>query len=370
MNTRAVRGKTPRVKQSGPAREDHENLHNVCEQCFSLLPSIPNGEVLSKGGAIKAVQLARDHFSQEMKLRNASPSPKKAHEQLQRLAALAEKASICMSKANEHIKELNEELNNLEFDAIDRIGVVPSPTLRLLNESGSDWSGLLKLPYKKALEALVGGNLPDGDEDVLRSELFRFLASRLRRPYATVLDEEQIARINSLKAVCARAAISKGITIHGPGQREAFKAFRLYPSQQLVEACMAILKSANLTFGNSKHGLLVELATAIRQSVEGTDADEVTSTIENLPIRTTDRVKRLDARVKYWKLCLLIDDLESLPKLDPKGRTKLNQLKEEKNEWRILVSIKATPTKLIRSTGKVEFEIGPWNDIDEESPFR
>ena len=133
---------------------------------------------------------------------------------------------------------------------------------------------------------------------------------------------------------------------------------------------MAILKSANLTFGNSKHGLLVELATAIRQSVEGTDADEVTSTIENLPIRTTDRVKRLDARVKYWKLCLLIDDLESLPKLDPKGRTKLNQLKEEKNEWRILVSIKATPTKLIRSTGKVEFEIGPWNDIDEESPFR
>jgi|GEM_PF-5537688 len=376
MGVRSDQGKRDvmgAIKASVKAtQEDEENLTIECKKQFASLPTVPNGEVLSKQAAIRAVKSAASHYAKEKDRYEASPKSSKINTQLKEIAATAGKAAECMAKANEHLQELNKLLSKLGKDAIRRIEAVPTPILRILNESKSARRGLMLRPHKKALEVYGDAELSEIDLHSLRSELFRFLADKTKTDttYAQLQDEEQIARIESLKIVCNSAAVLEGVANPKGGPKRAFQEFSLFPSYQLVEACMAILKAGNLPEGNSRDGALLTLATAIRQSVDGYGADAVARAIEDLPLKTLEGLPALKGRIYYWSLILLINDIKSLPQPDSNLRLKLSKMEEEKKEWHARLSKNTLPTSDKRRQGDpVHFKYGPWRDIDDASPF-
>lgn len=371
MGDSGVRGKRSVMGLAKASLADKDHLVDVCKMCFAELPSSPNGEVLSRKGARKAVESATRHYSTELLRYNASPKSSLINTALKDVSAAAEKASACLIEANAQLKILNDLLNGLGEDSIRRVGSVPSPILQILDESKSAKSGLMHRRYKKAILALGGAELSEDDHHVLRSEIFCFFASKRKNAYAAVLDEELIPRINSLKTVFARAATREGVGNPKGGPKRTFQETGLFPSYQLVEACMAILQAARIPMGTARKGVLEELTTAIRMSVEGKDAPALTRAIEDLPAKTKGQAKRLKERLDYWSLGLLLQDLRSIPKPDVKTSAKMSELEARLEIFHALLCRDAV-LKPIQRSGERGFaiEYGPLKDIDQESPFR
>jgi hypothetical protein len=134
---------------------------------------------------------------------------------------------------------------------------------------------------------------------------------------------------------------------------------------------MAILQAARIPMGTARKGVLEELTTAIRMSVEGKDAPALTRAIEDLPAKTKGQAKRLKERLDYWSLGLLLQDLRSIPKPDVKTSAKISELEARLEIFHALLCRDAV-LKPIQRSGERGFaiEYGPLKDIDQESPFR
>jgi len=371
MGDSAVRGKRSDIGLAKATKADKEHLTNVCNMCFAELPSSPNGEVLSQEGARKAVESAARHYYTEMLRYKASPKSSKINTDLKRVAAAAEKASACLIEANKQLKILNNLMNGLGEDAIRRVGSVPSPILRILNESKSVRGGLLKYSYKKAILTYGDAVLSEGDRHVLRSEIFRFLASKRKSAYAAVLDEEHISRIDSLKTVLAEAATQKGVGNPTGGPKRVFQEASLFPSYQLVEACLAILQASDIPPGTARKGALEELSTAIRMRVEGEHAPALTRAIEGLPNKTKGQAKRLKQRLDYWSMGLLLEDLKSIQHPDQQTSARIAELEAQRKIFHAVLCRSAVLKRvLLDGELKLVHKFEPLKDIDQESPFR
>ena len=375
MPVRTVQGKRPcKSPLKAPAPDSataHKTLASQCENWFRDLPPNPNGHILSKQGALKAVMAAASHYAKELSRLKASQKSSKISQQLKDLALAAEKAADGIAKTNEHIQALNKLAEKLSADAIRRIGAVPSSILRILNEGENASAGLLNDRFDRAMARYGAAEISDNDRHVLQSEIFRSLLNMASSPFALLLDENQIPRLRSIEFVCRTAATLPGIANSTGGAKWSFQEFNLFPSHQLVEACMSILQASKLPQGNSKLGLLFDLAMAIRQSVEGPDADAVTRAIVDLQKRLTDRVSRLEGRVLYWVTGLLLEDLHNQPELDPGTTERLLELEIQKRQFNVMLSRKAVRRRVQSQKGtlvRIEFE--PLAEIDESSPFR
>jgi hypothetical protein len=374
MPVRPVQGKrSPKSALKAPPPEHvtaQKALAVQCEKWFENLPEVPTGVLLSKQGAIAAVKAAASHFALEMKRFNASQESSRVSLQLKDIADEAQKAALALAEANSHFQEINRRIGRLGVDAKKRISVVPSPTIRLLNDSESEYGGLLSNNFDDAIKIYGDATISDVDQDVLRSEILLWLDRDKEEPYITLKFDAEINRLVSLESVSRAAASLPRIANSKGGPKRAFQEFSLYPTYQLVEACMAILHASNLPPGNSKVGLLFDLATEIRQSVEGPDAEAITKAIGDLPKKTTDKVKRLAARVDYWSICLLIKDLRSLDPIDSDSFEELAELEDKGKSLHTLISWKAAPKRDKTGTTVCHIlEREAFENIDASSPF-